>query len=862
MMLVRLFVIGIIFVTNLVTASVSDKITLGGLFPVSNRGEGDIDCGSINNVGLQRLEGMLFALDLINADTKLLPGITLGARLYDTCRRETYALEQTIEMISQDLQQDSSMYVCPNGSAVRRADDQSGQSVTGVVGAASSSISQPVASILRLFQIPQISYASTSPELSDKMRFDYFLRVVPPDTFQSQAMFDIIKFMGWTYVSTVAEAGEYGENGIDAFINLTRNTGICISRSEVIERGATEAVYSRIVSYLAEDKKARVVVIFAQDDQIKGLLKASNNLTERFLWVASDGWGTKESIVESGMVNSAVDAITVRPERFDVEGFNDYFLSLNPLNNSRNKWFKSFWEEQHSCSFDVPGGSNNVTSCKDVTSIFTRENFVQEDKVAFVVDSVYAFAYALQNMSNNENTGTLVENALNGEMLLKYIKQVEFIGKGTKTVSFNKDGDRLGRYHIFQYQKRGSTYTYHQIGEWKDQHLVLNTSEMAWNDGSEPVSECSEPCRHGQIKKIQGGSQCCWVCTECTEYAYKANELSCTECQQGYRPDANRTECIQITAEFATWGNPGVLISIIVASAGLTFTGIVIAIFLRFNDTPIIRASGRELTYVLLTGIAYCYALPFIILAPPTNINCGVLRCSLGLSSVICYAAILTKTNRIARIFNNCLHTVKRPKFAGPSAQLVICGCLVSVQVFLVTIWLLIDPPAAVEQYPTRDKVVLRCQVTDKMLLVSNCYSFLLIIFCTIYAFKTRKIPENFNEAKFIAFAMYASCILWIAFIPIYLGTSVIDYKIQDMMMSLAVMLSATSLLCCLFGPKVYIVLLQPEKNTRTLGRPGTTKARSFSADATASIGPTLNNGTSQLSIICGQDASQIAARA
>ncbi|XP_071960230.1 metabotropic glutamate receptor 2-like [Antedon mediterranea] len=463
-------------------------------------------------------------------------------------------------------------------------------------------------------------------------------------------------------------------------------------------------------------------------------------------------------------------------------------------------------------------------------------------------------------MSEYED-GSLENNALNGEILLKYIKQVKFEGKGTKTVSFNKDGDRLGRYQIFQYQREGSTYSYKQIGEWKDEQLILNKSDMAWNDGSEPKSVCSEPCLHGQVKQIQGGSQCCWVCTECQEYMVKVNDIECSECLLGFRPDSNRTYCEEIAAEYATWGEATVLIAIILASVGLSFTAIVIAVFIRFNDTPIIRASGRELSYVLLSGIAYCYALPFIILAPPTNINCGALRCSLGLSSVICYSAILTKTNRISRIFNNCLHTVKRPKFAGPKAQIVICGCLISVQVFLVTIWLLLDPPAAIKNYPTRDTVVLRCQVSDGLLLASNCYGFLLIVCCTVYAFKTRKIPENFNEAKFIAFAMYASCILWIAFIPIYIGTSVIDYQIQDVMMSLAVMLSATSLLGCLFGPKVYIVLLQPEKNTRTLGRPGTTKARSYSGGNSidgpttfgpgpTSYGPTLNNGVSQLSII------------
>lgn len=68
-----------------------------------------------------------------------------------------------------------------------------------------------IAHIFKTFQIPQVSYASTSTELSDKSRFEYFSRVVPPDNFQAQAMVSIIKELGWKYVSTVAVEGEYGE---------------------------------------------------------------------------------------------------------------------------------------------------------------------------------------------------------------------------------------------------------------------------------------------------------------------------------------------------------------------------------------------------------------------------------------------------------------------------------------------------------------------------------------------------------------------------------------------------------------------------------------------------------------------------
>lgn len=78
---------------------------------------------------------------------------------------------------------------------------------------------------LLLFKIPQISYASTAPELSDDRRYDFFSRVVPPDSFQAQAMVDIIRALGWTYVSTIASEGSYGEKGVEAFTQLSKEAG-------------------------------------------------------------------------------------------------------------------------------------------------------------------------------------------------------------------------------------------------------------------------------------------------------------------------------------------------------------------------------------------------------------------------------------------------------------------------------------------------------------------------------------------------------------------------------------------------------------------------------------------------------------
>ena len=64
-------------------------------------------------------------------------------------------------------------------------------------------------------------------------------------------------------------------------------------------------------------------------------------------------------------------------------------------------------------------------------------------------------------------------------------------------------------------------------------------------------------------------------------------------------------------------------------------------------------------------------------------------------------------------------------------------------------------------------------------ILVPLGFDILLIVMCTLYAIKTRNLPENFNEAKFIGFTMYTTCVIWVAFVPIYFGS---DNKVCELL--------------------------------------------------------------------------------
>lgn len=80
---------------------IEGDLVLGGLFPVHEKGGGVDECGRINeDRGIQRLEAMLFAIDRINSDPMLLPGVSLGVHILDTCSRDTYALEQVGDLLN------------------------------------------------------------------------------------------------------------------------------------------------------------------------------------------------------------------------------------------------------------------------------------------------------------------------------------------------------------------------------------------------------------------------------------------------------------------------------------------------------------------------------------------------------------------------------------------------------------------------------------------------------------------------------------------------------------------------------------------------------------------------------------------
>ena len=809
------------------TASIkadNDIVVLGGLFSVFGN-------SGINPRSVQRMEAVALATQKINDNSSLLPGVTLAFELRATRGQVNRALEESLRYVSSR----SLRIGFDNGTVL---------GISGVLGAGFSSVSTSVARLLRLFRIAQVSYASTADVLSDKSVFEYFLRTVPPDSFQAQALADIVTHFNWSYVVAMHTMDVYGMGGITAFISELESRNVtqpCIATTSSIElpTDSTQAAdFDNAVERLNQEwiRNATVVVLFAQRNTAIGLLNAVKRRQEsdpdfavkNITWVGSDAWGNN---IPSDLYGVVQGSLSVTQLSFSNAEFEQHFFSLNPLTHTANPWFNEYWELVFNCSIDGRPGYKqcNLTD----QSLSLASTGLMSRIVTPAMDAVNAFAHAMHSIQQDRCGGgpglckEILDTrsggvAIQGDLVLNYLRNVSFSpGASAEVVSFNANGDPKGTSYIVNnlQQNTNGSFSFKAVGIWdgaRSEPLEIN-EEIQWshNQGNVvPQSVCSLPCGDGEYpQSIAGQSECCWICRSCIGTRQVSTGLVCQECELGYKPNERRTQCVFIPISFLTWTHGWSIVTLILTCVGILATTAVVIVFIIYNKHQIIKASSRELSAVLLSGIMLCYFLPFFFIAKPSPGICAIRRFSVGFCFSLCYSALLIKTNRIHRIFNRKITTLEPPPLIGPISQLLFTGVLVAIQIIIASVWLIIDKPSITFSY-TDFSTELKCgESTQIGLFISLGYNFVLLVITTYFAVRTRNVPQNFNEAKFISFTMYALCVLWLAFIPVYIAAAAtLGVIYQTGSLVLAIILNASVTLCFLFAPKIYFLFSMMRK--------------------------------------------------
>ena len=302
---------------------------------------------------------------------------------------------------------------------------------------------------------------------------------------------------------------------------------------------------------------------------------------------------------------------------------------------------------------------------------------------------------------------------------------------------------------------------------------------------------------------------CCWKCHTCEKLNIIVNN-TCVKGPPGYIPNSNRTKWLKREVLYLKWHDRAAGILIAIAVLSIFFTLLTLIVFCIFPNNRTLKASGRELCCIILTGILLCFGTPFFYIAKPNDVICFARKLSTNLALATCYAALFMKMNRIYRVFESAKRSTKRPSLVRPKSQIILTGALISVQVMLLGLSLVAWPARATETYISKEeKLILECKVNSIHFFVRMIYVILLMILCTLYAFKTRRFPANFNESKYIGFTLYATCTVYVVFFAFLLNTD--DHWTVDVLIaSLSVVLGLITLLG-LFAQNMFIVIFVKE---------------------------------------------------
>uniref|UniRef100_A0A8C9SFU9 Extracellular calcium-sensing receptor-like n=1 Tax=Scleropages formosus TaxID=113540 RepID=A0A8C9SFU9_SCLFO len=803
-------------------------ITIGGVFFLHGETGGkqnqftaepaNMHCQGVNFRAFRLAQTMIFTIEEINNRTDILPGVTLGYKIYDTCASVTFSVRSAMALMNgyEEMWTDTS---CSRSAAVK-----------AIIGESGSTNTIAIVTSVGPFHIPVISHLATCACLSDRKKYSNFFRTIPSDYYQSRALAQLVKHFGWTWVGAVRSDSDYGNSGMATFVEAANQEGICIEYSVKFHRTEPEKVL-KVVEVIKRGT-AKVVVAFVALLEMNSLLEqlTVQNITGLQL-IGTEAWITASSLVRPSSYRILGGSIGFAVTGAKISGLNEFLLKLHVSNNTDNAFLKDFWEAAFQCSVTKETSSNYKTPCTGSESLTELKNqYTDESEIRItnnVYKAVYAVAYSLHSqLECMPQKGCAKNLQTEPWQVLDALKKVNFTLRTGERVFFDGNGDPAAKYEVVNWQLGpNGAVEFKAVGYYDatlppGQQFVMSPVDMAWAGGQKqvsPTSVCSESCPSGTRKAVRRGKPvCCYDCVPCAEgeISNKTDSNDCIPCDLEYWSNEKRDRCVLKTVEFLSFEEVMGIVLVIFSLFGTCLTVLVAVVFLAHKNTPIVRANNSELSFLLLFSLTLCFLCSLTFIGRPSQWSCMLRHTAFGVTFVLCISCVLGKTIVVLMAFRATLPGSNVMKWFGPPQQRLSVLAFTLIQVLICVLWLTLSPPFPNKNMKYyKDKVILECDVGSAVGFWAVLgYIGLLSLMCFVLAFLARKLPDNFNEAKFITFSMLIFCAVWITFIPAYVSS---PGKFTVAVEIFAILASSYGLLFFIFTPKCYIILLKPEFNSK-----------------------------------------------
>ncbi|OCT79168.1 hypothetical protein XELAEV_18030268mg [Xenopus laevis] len=629
------------------------------------------------------------------------------------------------------------------------------KNVVGFIGDLSCVSSLSMASVTGIYRYPQISYGTRDPVFNDRTQFPSFYRTVPDELSEIDGFVELIKHFGWTWVGLIVSDVKTSLTAGKYLEKGMKKNGICLAFFIRLEFKSMASTNSIKIRETLLESTANVIVF------IVNLISVTFNIFSFVLseipgkvWIVSSALLRALAIYpESKIIFNGILSFSI--QEGEIPGFREFLHGLQPSQYSGSVLFSNVSQQLSDCEL-----SNTIQTFPSRTGISLPKCTESE-----------LF----------EEYGLSLNNTFNFR-----ISYGVYIAVYTMALALHK-------LHMEQ-----------QLASLSDRREKLQTHFKQWQ---RPKSQCNEPCMPGSRKsKIDGKLPCC--------YKYKSDAQTCIRCSKNEKSNKEKNGCIPRNLHFLSYED---LLGATLASFSVICSikcSVIQGIFIKYCNTPIVRANNRNLSCLLLISLMLCFLCTLLFIGRPTQICCLLQQVIFGIVFTTSISSLLAKTLTVIIVFNATKPGSKLKKYIGTQPPIILVIICSLIEIIISIVWMASNPPfQEADTLSDPDYIILQCNEGSSFFFCCIIgYMGVLALLCFIAAFLAKDFPDRFNEAKNITFSMLVFCSVWVTFVPAYLsskGSRMVAVEI------FAILSSSAGLLACIFIPKCYMIFLKPDMNKK-----------------------------------------------
>uniref|UniRef100_A0A8D0BEJ3 G-protein coupled receptors family 3 profile domain-containing protein n=1 Tax=Salvator merianae TaxID=96440 RepID=A0A8D0BEJ3_SALMN len=784
----------------------------------------------------QHILALVFAVKEINENSDILPNHTLGFYVYDSHFNAKWTYYSTMLLISTGKRFVPN-YVCDTQNNLALLTGHNWR----------------VRIFLNAFSVPQerwdiyLVYGS-APVMNDKASGLFFYQMAPKEAIQCAGILSLLLHFRWTWIGVLVLDDDRGERFLQIIVALFSKRGICFALKEKFSKVLSFEDLTDVfkdgarISDEIMDSKANVIVCYGESLSMVYLLwvpflslKDARPLRGKVWLMTAQMDLTAYTLQKDWSVEIIHGALSFTIHSINVPQFKTFVESRNPLTAKEDNFIQHFWEQAFHCVFPDPTveiGMGDICTGKEklenlpgtfFENTMTGHSYNIYNAIHAVAHALHAMVFYLAKAQGKEFTLTLAFSCI---QLHHFLRDVSFNNSLGDKISFDQDGQLVGGYDVINWVVYENQSFYRvKVGKvdpkgHADQAFSINESAITWNtlfNQTHPLSVCSESCLPGYSKKVKEGEPfCCYDCISCPEGKISDQEdmNDCTECEPEKYSSKKQDLCLNKTVNFLSF-QESLGLSLACSSISFSFiTALVLGVFMKHHDTPIVKANNRDLTYALLIALILCFLCAFLFIGQPQKVTCLLRHAAFGIIFTVAISCVLAKTITVVLAFMANKPGSRMRKWVGKKlTNFTVLSCCLF-QAGICTVWLITSPPFPnIDVHSITEEIVLECNEGSLTMFYSVLgYMGFLAIASFIVAFFGRKLPDSFNEAKYITFSMLVFCSVWLTFIPNYLSTK---GKYMVAVEIFSILASSAGLLSCIFLPKCYIIVLMPKLNSK-----------------------------------------------